>query len=105
MSELIKEAMEIDRKAREEVEAAEARKCNIHELLLERKQKIHDDYMKDVDQKVQEYVKKQDQSLVLLQEENDKQLNEAIAILDKRFADEHDTWVDAIVKNVMQAQD
>lgn len=102
---MIKEAMEIDRLARAEVEAAEAKKKSIHDLLRERKEKIHDEYMKDVDAKVKVYIEKQDTSLRLLQERNDKQLEEAIAALEERDAREHDAWVEAIVNNVISAQD
>ena len=103
LSEMIKTAMEFDRIAREEVENAEAKKSNIHELLRERKEKIHEEYMKDVDAKVASYIQKQEDNLVSQNEQNEKDLNDAISILEKRYDEKQDDWVNTIVKNVVNA--
>lgn len=101
MSEIIKTAMEIDRAARDEVEQAEMKKNNIHELLRERKDKIHNDYMKDIDAKVEKHIHLQEEALASQQEQNEKDLNQAISILEERYEKQHDDWVDTIVKNVI----
>lgn len=105
LSEIIKSAMEVDRLAREEVEKAQEKKTNIHELLRERKEKIHNDYMKDVDQKVQAYICGQDESLRELEKQNKLDIDDAISLLQKSDVENHEDWVDSIVKNVVHAQD
>lgn len=97
--------MEVDRLAREEVEKAQEKKANIHELLKERKEKIHNDYMKDVDQKVETYIHGQNESLCELEKQNKLDLEDAKTLLQKNDEENHEDWVDSIVKNVIYAQD
>lgn len=101
MSDVIKEALKIDKNARDQLEELQKKKDSIHEDVNAKRKKIEAKYEKEVEGWILEYVKKQEEELVLLQKENAEKVLKGKEKLQKHYEDHKDEWIETIFKSVV----
>lgn len=102
MERFLKDAIEIDENARRQVEDAEQKKNNVHNLLKEQKKVINERYTKEAESKASEYEENLKKKSEELKENAEALVSEELTRLQENYDKNHTTWEEKIFKNVIE---
>lgn len=102
MPDIIKQIIEIDRKAQETTEAAQREKLNCEKEIAEKVQALREDYLQKARRRIQ-INSEMDRTIMEQKWQKCKaHYDEQAAALEQAYADHHDEWVEQIVQRVVQ---
>lgn len=100
MEDMISKIVDMDKKARDLTNEAQQSKIDYEQHIIRKKEKIKNDYLERAKERVkinrQTAQKKADEALAKIEAENAA----VVEKLDKTYSENHDQWVDEIVRRV-----
>lgn len=103
MNDVIKDLIQMDRKAMETVEAAKAKQAEFKSQLAAEKEKIQSEYAQKVESQIKTLQTEAEANLQQQFKDIEARYHNAVEILDKKFGESKDQWIDEIADRCMHA--
>ena len=101
MENLIKQILEIDRKAQQETEQAEARRAAMEQSVQARKLELHNQYIKHAEEHIDTLRQKQEDMVQKKVTDSNRAVEEQCRKLEEIYQKNHTQWVDELFQQVI----
>ncbi|HEX2986020.1 MAG TPA: hypothetical protein VHO71_04320 [Caproiciproducens sp.] len=101
MQDLLKEIVDIDRKAREITDAAQLEKINSEKEVLEKREQIRNEYLERARKRISTNEPQERAAAEAIWKEKEKHNSEIALSLDKLYQEKGDEWVKGILSKVI----